>query len=750
MHNETIKILAIDDNRNNLLSIKSLINQFFPEAKVFLAPGGQRGLELASSEVFDVIFIDNVMPEMNGYEVCRRLKEDSILSNIPVVFMTAIDDDKECRILALECGADAFLSKPVDESEFIAQVRAMLKIRNANTNNLNEKERLAGLLQLVEAAKSEQTLMDAIFESLPGYLYVYEESGRLVKWNKKHETMTGYTSEEISHMTLEKWFDQEDIVRVNAAVQDVFKKGYAEVEAKLILKNGGTMMTRSSGVPLILDGKKYFVGIGIDITELKKVEEILRQQNDLFISLLKLLPVGVFMVDAAEGKPLVVNEMGKALLGSGILPDANEHNLSEVYMAYKGDTRKHYPTAEMPITLGMKGIHAHIDDMVVERPDGTRKLLEVYGTPVEDKDGKPWASLVTFLDITERKKAENELIYLAYHDQLTGMFNRRFFEETLKTIDQKQNLPLSIIMCDINGLKLVNDSFGHEVGDALLRRAATTIRKACRPKHIVSRTGGDEFAVLLPRTKADETIDIVTKIEKLASLEHVANIELSIATGYETKTSEKQSITEILANAENHMYRQKLYARSSIKGKTIDIILKTLFEKSSREAEHSVRVSKICRAIASSMRLDKEAISRVSAAGLVHDIGKIGINENILNKPSSLNDYEWGEMKKHPEIGWRILSASNEFFDLANFILNHHERWDGQGYPNGVKQEKIPIEARIITLADAFDAMTSKRSYRPAMSDEQATDEIRRCSGTQFDPRIVDSFVKYLKKAVMT
>lgn len=478
----------------------------------------------------------------------------------------------------------------------------------------------------------------------------------------------------------------------------------------------------------------------IDITEKKLAEESVRKQNDLFASLLRLLPIGVFMVDAKEGKPLVINEMGKVLLGSGILPDASEHNLSEVYKAYKGDTQKHYPPAEMPITLGMKGISAHIEDMVVERPDGTRLLLEVFGTPVNDKNGEPWASLVTFMDITERKKAEQELYYLAYHDQLTGMLNRRYYEETLKKMDKKRNLPLSIIMCDVNGLKLVNDSFGHDIGDVLLIKAAETISKACRPNDIVFRTGGDEFSILLPKTTTDEAIEIVNKMDKLASSENVANVELSIAWGYETKESEKQALTEIIANAENHMYRHKLYARSSIKGKTIDLILKALFEKSSREAEHSVRVSEICQKIAVSMKMDNDSISRIRMAGLVHDIGKIGIAESILNKSSSLDDYEWSEIKKHPEIGWRILSASNEFFELANYVLNHHERWDGRGYPNGALQESIPLEARIICLADAYDAMTSQRSYRSGMSKEQAFAEIKRCSGTQFDPHVVNAF----------
>ena len=192
------------------------------------------------------------------------------------------------------------------------------------------------------------------------------------------------------------------------------------------------------------------------------------------------------MVDAAEGKPLVVNDMGTTLLGSGILPNANEHNLAKVYKAYKKGTRKHYPTDEMPIVLGMKGICSHIDDMVVERPDGTEILLEVFGTPVNDAHDKPWASLVTFMDITERKSAENELIYLSYHDHLTGFYNRRYFEKALKEQNIPANFPLSIIICDINGLKMINDSFGHDDGDKLLVKAADAIkeigRASCRER----------------------------------------------------------------------------------------------------------------------------------------------------------------------------------------------------------------------------------------------------------------------------
>ncbi len=483
------------------------------------------------------------------------------------------------------------------------------------------------------------------------------------------------------------------------------------------------------------------VAIFDDVTEKTIAEEAVKKQNDLFVSLLEILPVGVFMVDSAEGKPLVVNETGKALLGSGIVPDANEHNLSEAYKAFKGNTQKQYPTNEMPITLGMKGIKSHIDDMVVERPDGSKILLEVLGTPVNDTEGKPWASLVTFMDITDRKKAENELLYLSYHDHLTGLYNRRYFEQELKNLDTPENLPLSVIMFDVNGLKLVNDSFGHDLGDVLLKKSAEAIKKACREDDIAARIGGDEFVILLPRTTAAEAAQISNHIKELASDEKAANMELSISYGYDTKKTDNQSIIEIIANAENHMYRHKLYERSSIRSKITDLIMNTLFEKSDREAAHSNRVSSICQAIASKLNMGQDAVKKMKIAGLIHDIGKIGVDERILNKPGSLTAEERGHIERHPEIGWRLLSSTDEFSELAKYVLSHHENWDGTGYPNGLKGETIPLEARIISVADTYDAMTSERSYRKKMSRDEAVKELIRCSGTQFDPMVVDVFI---------
>lgn len=372
---------------------------------------------------------------------------------------------------------------------------------------------------------------------------------------------------------------------------------------------------------------------------------------------------------------------------------------------------------------------------------GKEKFLHSIGKRVVDESGRAIKLIGTVQDITEQKKLEERLQYMGYHDQLTGLYNRRFFEKELKRLDTADNLPLSVIMCDINGLKLANDSFGHATGDMLLRKSAEVLKKGCRAIDTVFRLGGDEFIIILPKTETEETVTIANHIKELAAKEKIASIELSISYGYDTKRSGEESIHEILANAENYMYRHKLYERSSMRSKAIDIVMNTLFEKSNRESQHSERVSEICVAIASKMNFKKNELERIKMAGLVHDIGKIGIEELILNKVGNLSSDERLEMEKHSEIGWRILSSSNEFSELAHYVLHHHERWDGTGYPHKVKGEDIPIEARIIAVADAYDAMTNKRSYRPGISIKEAKEEIMRCSSAHFDPEIADVFV---------
>lgn len=342
----------------------------------------------------------------------------------------------------------------------------------------------------------------------------------------------------------------------------------------------------------------------------------------------------------------------------------------------------------------------------------------------------------------ELMKRNTEITYLSYHDYLTELYNRRFCEEEIRRLNTHRNLPISIIVGDLNGLKLINDTFGHDEGDRLLQIAAASIQSACRIDDIVARWGGDEFIVLLPKTNKKEAEEVVNRIKNLYSEEQVNGIQVSISFGWATKQTMDEEITKIFKNAEDDMYRNKTCENESVRSYMINTILNTLHEKNPREELHSKRVSELCQAIGKEVGLSELEIRMLKVGGLLHDIGKIAIEERILNKREKLTEQECNEMKRHPEIGYRILSSSHELQELAEYILAHHERWDGSGYPKGLKGEAIPRIARIIAIADSYDAMTNERPYRKALSKEAVICEINMNAGIQFDPEIVKVFVE--------
>lgn len=380
------------------------------------------------------------------------------------------------------------------------------------------------------------------------------------------------------------------------------------------------------------------------------------------------------------------------------------------------------------------------------KPNGDIVWANVTKATLRFADKVNSSELCLIEDITDRKQMELKLEYLSYHDQLTGLYNRRFFEEELKRLDVERNFPLAIVMADVNGLKLVNDSLGHAMGDELLRKVAKIIQKGCRADDIAARLGGDEFVILLPQTDLCEVDQIIKRIKAIALNEKVGSVDISISFGFETKENENVKIQEIFKKAEDHMYKKKLFESPSMRGKTINTIISTLHEKNKREEQHSHRVSALCKIMGETIGLSEEKILELKIVGLLHDIGKIAIDENILNKSTKLTEDEWEEIKRHPEVGYRILSTVNNMSEMAEFVLAHHERWDGKGYPKGLVKENIPLQSRIIAIADTYDAMTSERSYRSAMPEETAIRELQKNAGTQFDSELVRVFIEKVLK----
>jgi len=347
-------------------------------------------------------------------------------------------------------------------------------------------------------------------------------------------------------------------------------------------------------------------------------------------------------------------------------------------------------------------------------------------------------------NILAREKTERNIRYMSFHDQLTGLYNRHYLQIEMERLDTKRQLPLAVIMADLNGLKLVNDTYGHEMGDEMLKTAADILRNSCREEDIIARWGGDEFVVLLAQTDLEETRLICKRIKEGCRGAFVVDVPVSIALGIAAKTSEATSLSETLQKAESEMYKQKLTESRSTKSAVVTALLDTLAAKSFETEEHTRGMQKIAQKIGTNLNLTDSELHRLELLITLHDIGKINIAEAILTKKSSLTDDEWEAIRKHPEIGYRIAIATEGFAHVAEDILAHHERWDSTGYPQGLKENNISLLARITAIADAYEVMNKGRPYKNKMSKSEITAEFKRCAGTHFDPELVKIFLSVI------
>lgn len=571
-----------------------------------------------------------------------------------------------------------------------------------------------------------------------GYLTLAEE-GLITETNLTAATLLGVSRSDITDQPITKFIlpEDEDIYYLHR--KQLNETGEPQkFELRLVKEDGSEFWVLLSNIMAKdTDGSPLFRIAINDITERKRLEEELSIKNQYLETTLRSVGDGVISTDK-DGVVVFLNKAAELLTG-WTNESAKDQPVETVYRIVDdktGETGEN--RAVKAIRCGtVEESPRHI--MLISRDDFQRPV-EDSAAPIIHENGEILGAVLVFRDFTEKKRKQEEVLYLSYHDHLTGLYNRRFYEEELHRLDTKRNLPITLVMGDVNGLKLINDSFGHGMGDALLKKVAKVITLGCRGDDIITRVGGDEFVIILPKTDAAEAERIVQRIRELASKEKVEAIDISISLGYDTKHDEEEDIHELYKRVEDKMYQSKLYESSSTRSKTIDVIMNTLYAKYRDEKAHSQKVSQLCEAMAVQLALDKDSITQIKLAGLMHDIGKIGIDEKILNSAKGLNARERKEVKRHSEIGYRALSSANEFSEIANYVLEHQERWDGKGYPKGIKGEEISLQARIIAIADAFDTMTREKPYRKAKTVDEAIEEIRKCAGTQFDPEIARIF----------
>ncbi|MEI8200901.1 MAG: PAS domain S-box protein [Eubacteriales bacterium] len=602
--------------------------------------------------------------------------------------------------------------------------------------------------QTKEALRDSEERHRQLSEQSRSFTWEVDELGLFSYVDPISELVLGYRSDEL--IGRKHFYDlcpEGEQEEFKQAVFDVFrrKEMFQNYEYKSLAKDGHVLWLTCNGIPMLKsDGNlRGYRGSSTDISERKQAEMTMLSNRRQLTDVIEFLPDATVAID--NNKRIII--WNKAIEKMTGIPVAE--------MIGKGDYAYSIPLYGVPQSQLMDLVFMDDKKPDFQYPNLTREgdtlMTEVFcpvlhnnegawvsikAAPLHDQAGSIIGAIESLRDITDQKQKEKQILYLSYHDQLTGLYNRRFYEEELMRLDTPRNLPLAIIMGDVNGLKITNDSFGHDKGDELLMKSAEMIKKECRADEIVARLGGDEFVMILPQTASVEAEQIIERIKNRLAKEKVGPMDISISFGYGIKQNEKENILDAYKNAEDQMYRNKLSESSAIKNKTIIQILNTLYEKSSREQLHSIRVSEICEAISTRMNFNKDDIAQIKLAGLLHDIGKIEIDKKLLNEPNSLNKAEWEQIRRHPEIGYRILSSTKEFSKTADYVLEHQERWDGKGYPRGLKGEEISIQARIVAVADSYDAMTTNRIYGKALTEEDAVKEIKRCSGTQFDPRI--------------
>lgn len=604
---------------------------------------------------------------------------------------------------------------------------------------MNSKRISREAMRLLEISeKKYKSLFDNLQEGFDLHEVICDETGtpvdsKYLDVNKAFENMIGFKREDIISKRVsevfpdfgEKWLKRYWNVALEGNVDNF------EVYSK--------EMGKHFVVTVFSPEKERFASVFFDITERKVLENtLLAEKERLRITLMS---VGDGVITAnKEGKIELMNNIAQHLTGWS-QEEARGEAVKEVFHIINEKTRM---PCENPVEKVLEsgqiiGLANHT--LLIAR-DGVERSIADSAAPITDAKGEVQGVVVVFRDVTNERNRQMEIEYLSYHDSLTGLYNRRYFEEELRRLDVERNLPLSVIMGDVNGLKLINDAFGHFKGDTVLQKVAKALKSVCRSDDIIARWGGDEFVILLPKTNQCNAAKVIQRAIAASAEMEVASIRLSISLGHATKEKSDDDIMSILKAAESEMYKNKLRESQSVIGQAIRVIHGTLLENNSREAQHSRRVADICKEISLAMGFSEAAVSEMETIGLMHDIGKIAIKETILNKATDLTASERSEINRHPEIGYRVLSSSNDTADIARHVLAHHERYDGKGYPSGKKGKEIPEQSRILAVADAFDAMTTERTYRAPLSKNEVIEELRKNAGTQFDPLLVQLFIE--------
>lgn len=598
---------------------------------------------------------------------------------------------------------------------------------------LNNAQLHTQLQQELEELKKKEETIRAIFDATNDAILVYDvESAELINCNLKAEELFGFTFlEEMQQMKIAKidvFFRNDKLLE---AIRSAPTKGSQLLELSVTNRWGDRLYLELNHRKVIIGGTQCALAVIRDISQRKKAAAELARAQAQKLALLKAIPDLILLLDN-QGRFLDYNQpanfdlyvppeqfVGKSI--ADIFPAEFTHNaLFHIKKTLNGG-----------------------DIQLLEYQLLQNNQLHYFEARfVKSSD---FEVLAIIRDITYKKQIEQQLEYLSLHDALTGVYNRTYFEEEVLKLRSQITKSAGIIVCDVDGLKLINDTLGHHAGDELLKVVAKTLTSCSSLTNVVARIGGDEFAIIVVEPDQQKMAELSAAVKTAVEKYNKTNqqLPLSLSTGWAIGVADVD-IDALFKEADNNMYREKMHKGLSTRSAIVQTMMKALEARDFITEGHADRLQSLVEDLARKLQLSDPMIADLKLLAKFHDIGKVGIPDNILFKPGRLTQDEITIMRSHCDIGYRIAKSAPDLVPIAEWVLKHQEWWNGQGYPLNIAGKEIPLPCRILALADAFDAMTNDRPYRKAMKYQDAINEIRKCAGTQFDPALTELFIEII------
>lgn len=690
------------------------------------------------------------------------------------------------------------------QREVKAELEIRVKVRTAELTRSNEEllKEVKEHKETEEALRESESRFRTIFENVSAAIFIADvQTGMIVECNSRAEQLIGRERREIIGIHQSELHP----VELREEYKKMFKehanaKTRSDSEAAVLHKDGRVIPVWIKSQTIKMSGKELVMGIFMDITQRRKIEQTLKESEARFRELFDNMSSGVAVYEAVgDGQDFIFRDFNSAaerienikkedIVGRGVsevFPGVKDSGLLAVF---KKVWITGLPVRFPPFLYKDSKMSGWRENYVYKLPCG--QIVAVYDDVTERVKAKEQLESLN----AELIKSNRVLKQLCLTDSHTGLYNYRYLEDVIEAEFYRARRylhPLAIIMLDIDYFKSVNDVYGHQFGDLVLKQLARQLKRLVRKYDVVIRYGGEEFVVVSPGVNREQALSLAQRLLDALNLynfgdsKHNVKLKLSLAVAtYPEDTSSKgmdlinlanQILSKVKESGGNRVYSssdlkkgkpepQDVHSESAdvklLKGKiekltkraneslveAIFAFAKTIELKDHYTGEHVEKTVQFATDLARALGLPREEIELVKQAAMLHDLGKIGISENILLKKGKLTKGEFEQIKKHPQIGADIIRPIQVLHGLIPYISYHHERWDGKGYPAGIKAEEIPIGARIIAIADVFQALISDRPYRKAYSKAEAVRIIKDGAGSQFDPRIVAVFLKVLQK----